>query len=331
MARTRAQRRRHTVLITLALVITLIVLVFARDVSRSAHGAITERLSENRSFAALANGLIDQENQFDARLDRLLGPGVALQRTVFAARLYQLNEVLPGWITDADLVREPVLSHHVNETLYELTLERVAAYQSLLGEVARALSLPWSTTPLEHVANPSTTIVNTSTRWNAARFSLSKEPGQVKLTATTSRSGTYFHLRGTSDLVASRSLALVRAISIVAMRVTPAPLPASRGVLLLPPVTTVDLGVSVLNASYDDQPVIISIRVTPTNNRGQPFLERMRATLGPLQAYAFVPSAVTTAASERAEVVITVAGARAAVGKVTTEHYRLEMSPSGNS
>jgi hypothetical protein len=319
------------VLITLALVITLIVLVFARDVSRSAHGAITERRSENKSFAALANGLIDQENEFDARLDRLLSQGTTLRRTVFAARLYQLNEVLPAWITDANMVREPVLSHKINETLYQVTLTRVAAYQTLLGEVARVLRLPWSTSPTEHVANASATIVATSEQWNVARFALAKEPGRVHLVATSARSATYFEQRGASELTSSPSLALVRAISIVAVHVMPAPLPASRGVLLLPPVTTVQLGVSVLNASYDEQPVTLSIRVTPMNHRGQPFFERMRATLGPLQAYAFVPSALTTSASERAGVVISVSGARAAVGKVTTEHYRLEMSPSGAS
>ncbi len=318
-------------LITLALVITLIVLVFARDVSRSAHGAITERRSENKSFAALANGLVDQENEFDARLDRLLTQGASLRRIVFAARLYQLNDVLPGWITDADLLREPALSHKVNETLYQLTIERVAAYQALLGDVATSLRLPWSTTPSETPANPSATIVETSSRWNRARFALSKEPGRVRLAATTSRSASYFEHRGTTDLANAPSLALVRAISIVAVRVVPSPLPAAHGVLLLPPVKTVALGVSVLNASYDEQPVTLSIRVTPTNHRGQPFFERMSTTLGPLQAYAFVPSALTTAPSERAGVVISVAGARAAVGKVTTEHFRLEMSPSGAS
>jgi hypothetical protein len=331
VARTRAQRRRHTVLITLAIVITLIVLVFARDVSRSAHSAITERRSENKSFAALANGLIDQENEFDARLDRLLDQGSTLRRTVFVARLYQLNDVLPGWITDADLLREPALSHKVNETLYQLTLERVAAYQTLLGDVARALTLPWSTSPTEVVANPSATILATSARWNVARFALTKEPGRVHLVATTTHSATYIEHRGTSELTSAPSLALVRAISIVAVHVIPAPLPATHGVLLLPPVKKVELGVSVLNASYDEQPVTLSIRVTPVNHRGQPFFERMRATLGPLEAYAFVPSDLITAASEQAGVVISVTGARAAVGKVTVEHYRLEMSPSGDS
>jgi hypothetical protein len=319
------------VLISLLVIITLMVLVFARDVSRSAHGAITERRSENRSFAALTNGLIVQENQFDARLDRLLSQGDALRRTTFAARLYQLNDELGGWVTDADLLRDPVLSHHINQTLYELTTERVAAYQALLGEIARALTLPWNTTPIETVVDPAATLVNTSKQWNLARFALAKEPGRVHLDATTAHGATYFKQRGTYALSSSRSLELVRAIAIVAVHVTPAPLPASPGVLLLPPVSVVGLGISVLNVSYDEQPITLSIRVTPTNHRGQPFFERMRVTLGPLEAYAFVPDDLATAASERAGVIITVAGARAAVGKVTTEHYRLEMSPSGNT
>lgn len=318
-------------LISLALIITLIVLVFARDVSRSAHGATTERRSENKSFAALTNGLVVQENEFDERLNRLLSQGDTLRRTTFAARLYQLNDQLPGWVTDANLLREPALSHHVNQTLYELTTERVAAYQALLGEIAHALTLPWTTNPIEHVVDPAATLVNTSKQWNLARFALAKEPGRVRLDATTAHGAAYFKQRGTYALSSSRSLRLVRAISIDAVHVTPAPLPASRGVLLLPPVKLVALGISVLNASYDEQPVTLSIRVTPTNHLGASFFERMRTTLGPLEAYAFVPNDLTTAASERAGVIISVTGARAAVGKVTTEHFRLEMSPSGNS
>jgi hypothetical protein len=38
-----------------------------------------------------------------------------------------------------------------------------------------------------------------------------------------------------------------------------------------------------------------------------------------------------TAASERARVVLTLSGAPAASGKVTSETYRMEMSPSGNT
>jgi hypothetical protein len=315
-------------LITLALVITLIVLLFARDVSRSAHGAITARRSEDRSFGALANALITNENLFDGRLHRLLAEGTGLRRDVFAARLYQLAEELPSWSTAADALHRPILSHHVNETLVDLTTDRVAAYDSLLGDVARSLSLPWSMATTTAVANPAASLESTAKSWNVDRFALAKEPGTVQLDATSVLSAQYFAANGVTTIAHAPSLALVRAVSIAAVRVYPAPLPSRSGVLLLPPVTSVQLGVSVLNASYDEQPVTLTIRVTPLNSRGTVFRQTMSTTLGPQEAYAFVPDVVKTAPSEQARVVIIVTGARAAVGKVTTETYRLEMSPS---
>jgi hypothetical protein len=330
VARTRAQRRRRTLLISIALVVTLIVLVFARDVSRAGHGAITARRSENRSFAALANTLLSGENLFDGRLDRLLVQGGSLSRVVFAARLEQLNEQLPAWSVAADQLRTPKLAHDVNATLDELTQSRVTAYQSLLADVARTLSLPWSTVSTQSSARAAATLIATSVRWNHDRYALAKEPGTVRLLATSAVSAQYVAQHGTSDLTQSSSLRLVRAISIAALRVVPAPLPAATGVMLLPPVTSVQLGVSVLNASYDEQPVVLTIQVTPLNHLGDAFVQRMSATLGPDQAFAFVPKALGTAASESARVVIRVSGARAAVGKTTVEVFHLEMSPSGN-
>jgi hypothetical protein len=317
--------------ITLALAVTLLVLLFARDVSRSAHGAAAPRRSEDLSFAALANSLLIQQNQFDGRLHSLLDEGTTLRRVVFAARLYQLNDQLANWSIAGDLLRRPTLSHDVNESLGTLTDERVAAYQTLLGDVARTLELPWSTRPLEAVTNPAATLLETSTSWNTDRFALRKEPGHVRLDALRSSSAQYFAAHGVSLLTRSPSLALVRAVSIDAVRVTPAALPSQANVMLLPPVKSVQLGVSVLNASYDDQSVTITIVVTPLNHRGLAFSSRMSATLGPLGAFAFVPKALTTAPSEQANVVIRVFGARAAVGKTTVERYRLRMSPSGNT
>ena len=331
MARTRAQRRRHTLLITLALAVTLIVLFFARDVSRSAHGAASVQRSENRSFAALANTLLTNENSFNGRLDQLFSGGATLSRSVFAARLNQLDQELSNWITAADQLRRPALDHLVNDTLYKITLTRVAAFQTLLGDVANALGLPWNTVPIDVVIDPVATLEATDQRWNVERYALVKEPGLVHLDAANSSSAKYYAAHGLTALVDAPSLALVRAISIAAVHVSPAPLPAPTGVLLLPPVGSVKIGVSVVNASYDSQPVTLTIRVTPLNNRGVAFAQTMKATLGPLDAYAFVPGSILTAASERARVVLTVTGAQAASGKVTTETYQMEMSPSGNS
>lgn len=318
-------------LIVLALAATLLVLLFARDVSRSAHGSATSRRSEDRSFGAVANSLIESENNFDGRLVLLLSHGGTLSRSVFAARLGQLNQELPSWATTADLLRRPVLVHNVNETLDQLTQERVAAYQTLLRYVAHALTLPWSAGPSQIVADPAASLVTTAQSWNTERLSLAQEPGRVHLLATSSSSAAYFAQHGVAALVNSPSLTLNRGIGIAALQVYPSPLPAGAGVLLLPPVTSVQFGVSVLNASYADQPVTLTLRVTPVNKRGANFTQTLRTTLGPQQAYGFVPGVLRTAASERARVVITISGAPAASGMVISETYQLEMSPSGHS
>jgi hypothetical protein len=93
----------------------------------------------------------------------------------------------------------------------------------------------------------------------------------------------------------------------------------------------VQIGVTVVNDSYDDQPVTLTVQVILLNHLGQALSQRMSATLGPMGAYAFVPRILTTAASERAKVQIHVIGARAPLGKSTTEDFLLEMSPSGNT
>ena len=317
-------------LISLALVVTLIVLVFARDVSRSAHGAITARRSENRSFGALANALILQENAFDGRLYLLLSQGGSLSREVFAARLSQLDEQLSGWSTAADQLRRPTLSHDVNNEFDLLTQERVETYQTLLGDVAHDLQLPWNVQYSATIVNPAVSLIETSKSWNMDRFALRKEPGTVRLDATSAQTAQYFDKNGANALQ-STSLALVRAVDIAAVRVNPSPLPSKSGVLLLPPVTSVQVGVTVVNDSYDNQPITFTVQVIPLNNRGASFSQRMTTTLGPMGAFAFVPKILTTVPSEQARIIFHVIGARAAVGKLTTETFRLEMSPSGNT
>jgi hypothetical protein len=328
VARTRAQRRRRTLLITLALVVTLIALIFARDVSRSAHNAITAQRSENRSFGALANALITSENNFDSRLERLLAQGSTLSRAVFCARLDQLNQELPGWSAAAEQLRRPILKGHINDELDHVTEQRVTAYQSLLGDVASALQLPWTPAP-SPIANPASVLATTSATWNSERTALRHDPGTVRLEATTSASASYFAHNGDRALVAAPSLVLHRAVSIATVRVSPSPLPAAANVWLLPPVSSIALGVSVVNDAFDTQPVTLQITVTPTSTLGKAYSQTLHATLGPMRAFAFVPPALRTAASEHARVSIVLSGAPAAPGEVVRETYRLEMSPAG--
>jgi hypothetical protein len=317
-------------LLTFALAATLLVLLFARDVTRSAHGAIGPRRSENRSFAQLANLLITQENEFDSHLAYLLANGQTLTRPVFAARLGQLNQLLPTWVSEADQLRRPKLAHAINDAVVLLTEQRVDAYQSLFANVARALSLPWPaiSATSKSVRDPARTLLDTSHEWNFDRWGLALEPGRATLLALTSTSATFDAANGRSTLLAAPSLAPTRGIGIAAVEVAPSSLPASAGTLVLPPVTSIHLVVSVTNAGYVTQPVTLRVTLQPAHGSAQ--RQTMSTTLGPLQSYAFVANPFTTVPSEHATLTLSLVGAPAASGMTRSRTYQVTMSPSGN-
>jgi hypothetical protein len=330
VARTRARRRRRSTLLTVAVVITLLVLIFARDVTRSAHGARGPRRSENRSFARLANGLIERENQFDAHLAYLLTHGQGLTRPVFGARLAQLAQQLPLWVTDAELVRRPVLAHHVNRVLYQLTEQRVDDFGAIIDAVALSLHLPLATlasTPLS-AASAQASLVASDATWSVKRWSLAREPGRVKLPATTSAVAALNLSAALSVLDSSPTLALTRGIGIAAVEVTPSPLPSPAGQLLLPPVTSVQVGVSVRNGAYDTQPVTLTVTFTPRGH-GASQRQVLTSTLGPLQSYAFLLKPLSTTAAERGTLAVAVGGAPAAPRMARSRVYQVRLSPSG--
>ena len=178
------------------------------------------------------------------------------------------------------------------------------------------------------VVSPAQALVATSREWGIERWSLAREPGRVVLDRLTSVSAALVGSTGYAPLLGVPSLALTRGIGIVAVSIDPSPLPARAGELLLPPVSSVHLGVSVENAAYVEQPVTLLIRFQPTNGLVQS--QTLTATLGPLASFAFVPDQLTTSASERGTLRVTVSGAPAGATLALTRTYRVVMSPSGN-
>ena len=317
-------------LLLLALSATLVVLLFAHDITRSAHSAADLRRSENRSFGVLANGLLGQESEFDQRSSFLLTNAQTLTRPVFAARLTQIAQQLPVLANEAVLLRRPVLAHNVNAVLSQLTEQRVDDYQVLLDTVARSLSLPWTvlnTTFTTRVAQAS--LVTTSGEWAFARWSLVKEPGRVKLIANATSMSTMDLTSQLAILANAPSLSLRRGIGIAAVSVDPAPLPAPNGTLILPPVSSIHLGVSVSNAAYVNQAVALTVIFTPANPRRPRQIQRLVATLGPLQSFAFVPTRLATAVSEKATLTISISGAPSGANMTRIRIYHVTMSPSG--
>lgn len=318
------------------MVVSLLVLLFARDISRAAHGSLSPRRSENRSFAQLSSVLISQENYFDGRLRYLLVNGGSLPRATFAARLTQLADELPLWSTEGEQLRRPALAHDVNDVLAQETAQRVNDYESLLSDVSRSLvlpsgTLPWNTGSSLSAPTAQESLLATSEQWRVKRWSLAREPGREVLKATANGIALLHFATTLQALRTSSTLAATRGVGIAAVSVEPAPLPAPAGELLLPPVTSVHLGVSVLNANYIDQPIFVTVTLIPLNGRGSRQSQTMSTVLGPSRAYAFVPQRLVTRASERARLIIAVSGSPTAPNMTRKRIYDVVMSPSGNT
>jgi hypothetical protein len=334
VATTRAQRRRRTVISTLILIVFLLAVLFARDINRSAHNASGPRRSENRSFGALASALMHQENDFDMHVAYLWNNGSSLSRATFAARMNQLDEALPLWLTEATQLSTPHLAHNVNGELLTLTQERVNDYQVLFTRVAGALTLPWTSSTPTPVGVSWTqaqqSLLLTNAQWNVDRFALAKEPGHVVMSATTDKVGQLSFSSSLDALTHSTSLTLSRGVAIDAVLVNPSPLPAASGELLLPPGNSLHLGVSVRNLSYGLQPVILRCTFAQTNGARVVQTQSQSATLGPLGSYAFVPKSITVAPGARGTLSLVVTSPSGSPGVSSTRHYLVIISASGN-
>jgi hypothetical protein len=315
------------VLLVIALVLTLIVVLFARDVSRAAHEATSPRRSENRSFAALANRLVTSANQVDFHLAYLLEHGKSLSREVFAARLSQINDQLGPLVSDANLLHRPALAHHVQRELVNVTLSRANVDEAIIDATTIALSLPGAPTTTPSATLAQASLTRALTRWNYKRFSLVHEPGRVTLDAATSPLSNLNWASVISTLTGSATLTLTRALSISAVAITPSPLPAPVGEILLPPVTSFSVGVVVTNRAYCDQHARVNVTFTAPNGTVQS--RSMSATLGPLSSFAFDAVPLTSYAGEKATLRVVASGAPAATGASLTKTYAVTLAPSG--
>lgn len=282
--------------------------------------------------------MIAQENNLDLRLRYLLSSGQSLSRAVFAARLTQLSDQLVLWPGESEQLYRPALAHDVNDLLAQEVSTRFADYEVILSDVVESLHLPASTLPWPtgdmNVLNTNaaqSSLLSTSKQWSARRWSLAREPGRVVLAATSNGVALMPLSTDVGALRSSANLTATRGVGIAAVAVTPSPLPAPAGELLLPPVKAVHLGVSVLNGNYIDQPITLTVTIVPMNHRGVRQSQTLHAVLGPLQSYAFVPRLLVTRASERATLIIKVAGAPNAINMTRSRIYSVVMSPSGKT
>ena len=329
MARTRTQRRRQTLRIVVALIVTFLILVFGREVSRSAHQAQSARRSENLSFATMAGTLLTQENAFDAQLATLLTNGSTLTRPSLALQLTDMTRDLSLWRTEAAFLKSPVLTPSLNLTLADATVTRVNDYATVLAYVADGLTL---TGP--NVANPSValgaaqqSLLATAASWGGDRHALASSPGTVTLAALTNSSAGLNVRQDVATLASSSNLAATRAIVISALQVQPAPFPAPQLTLLLAPTSTMQVQIAVTNLREIVQPITLTMVLTSASGATQ----RVTSTrsLAPLSSYAFDPHAFSVVPGEKGTLSVTLNGIPASGSLLHSRTYSLSVSPSG--
>ncbi len=329
MARTRAQRRRQNALLLVALAVTVVVLGFARDVSRAAHDSGGVRRGEDRSFASLANDVIAGENQVDFHLGYLLQHGATLSRQTFGARLEQLARQLPPLTAQAQLLRRPTILGGLNVRVDLVLEQRVDDYQAIVDAVAARLSLPWQ--PQSHTAITATQAVASLQSLDGQLATeaslLLTAPGTARLLATTTSSGVADLSTELGTLSSAPSLRLTRSVALSAVQVTPSPLPAPTGEILLPPVTSVRLGIVATNLAWADQPVTLTLSFTSSTGLAQQ--QAFKVTLGPTRSFAFVARSLGVVAGERGTLRLTLRPAGGPPGSTVVRSYHLVVASSG--
>ncbi len=329
MARSRAYRRRRFVTIVVALaVLAAFGVLFTRDVFRSAHDVTTARQSEDTSFARMANDVVNRQNFFDSSLVTLLSTGSSMTRPLFAAQLSKLANEVSSWSTAGAQLIVTGADHQLALTMEQLLSERSVDFATLLGVVATKLALPFAT-PVDPTRTPQVAqqnLVATSRQWRSLQYSLVHGPRRVTLLAPSAASASIRLGSALANLVASPLLSVSRGVAITAVRVDPAPLPAVPGTLLLPPVTSIALGITVTNTAYVDQPVTLLITWTPIGVLGRPQHETLTGVVGPLRSLALVPRAISTLANESATLTIGVRGVATPIGMSRTRTYRVKVS-----
>ncbi len=312
--------------LSLALAVTLVVVVLGRQVAHYAHQATSARGSENASFVSLATVLLTQENSLDGDLATLLTTGSRLSRVSFATDLGAMEQEVSSWGALAVQLRSPELTPSLNETLADETLARVRDYQRVLATVAAGLVLSGpAADPALTLGLAQLSLAATAASWGHERHELAAQPGGVTLAALTARSARLPVPGLVQALASSTNLAATRAVQIAAVQAQPAPLPAPRQVMELTPTSTLQIEVSVSNLREILQPVTMTMAFTPVGGSTQRVSQTQ--TLSPLTSYAFASHVFVVHPGEKGTLTIALNGIPAAAGLAHQRVYAVSVAP----
>jgi hypothetical protein len=331
VARSRVRRRRQNFGLVVALVVTLCALVLVHDVRTLSAQSLSNRESLNRTFAVLATSVMADENRYGADVDTLVAGGPALSRADFSSQMAAISLLGTQLQQRTQLLLEPTLDDNVQSLLARVTNLRVVAVTSLLQRVGIDLGLPHQSGRVATPALIQAEVQRSNKLWANAQRSFLAAPGKAHLP------NSYFALAAVpldaqlALLQSAASLAPERAVTISAVAVTPAPFPAPRFDLVLPPTNVVDIAVVVHNVEFINQVVTVRVVVSPYQRGGRTSIRQVSIKLAPYGSRALTFNDLPVRPNEHAVVNISLTGAPISVGGSGVKHYHLYVasSPSG--
>jgi hypothetical protein len=321
MALTRSRHRRNVWLGVLALT-SVVVVIFAHDVSTIAHQATSVRASENSSFVTLADSLISSENALDTNIVSLVEGTGASTRMNLLIELRVLNAQLASLDARASLLPGPSVGGGLDRQLAVMTRSRVVAYGDILAYVAGNLTLPWTTPAPPSVGVAQTTLLSSADSWGALRHRLESSPGGGTLSSLSSALGSVNLPQALSSLNSRSAFVLTRQFSIAALEVQPSPLQAPRGTLSMPPVPSMSVTAALDNNAVDTQDLVVTFTLTPSTGRSLSVTRS--AIIGPLNSVGLSPVVLPLAAGETGRLTVTATGN----GLTRSRTYALVVAPN---
>ncbi len=326
MARSRSKRRRQNIGIVVAVALTATIITLAHDVNRLSAQSSANRASIDRNFAALATTLLSDEDRFGSSLATTLSSGPTASRAQFTNSLTALMDQGRALQQRAAILQHPEVSGGVQDTLIFVSDLRWSASKQLLETISARLALPGIAHASASLHSLGSKFRHADAMWASARRTFRRDSSHVRLPKSVFALSHAPLVAYVSALEASTSLAVQRSLSIEAVSVNPAPLPAAPGQWTLLATSPLSIGVSVRNQEYVDQNFVLHLSLTPLN--GVAVQLQFAGRVGPNSSVATSFNSLVVIPSERANVKIWLTGTPIGPHAVGVRRYHVSVASS---
>ena len=322
-------RRRRQFRTLIALVVVLVVGVFARDVMRAAHDSESARESRNTTFGTLARQLLREGAMLDHDTLATLQGATSLSRSDFVDAWAQL-EIRARQVTlDAARLRVPAVDGRVNSVLADVMAQRVSSWEVIRNAATKPLGVATSAKPSVSLSSALATIARPNDEWRDAHRRLLRKPGHVRLPMNEWTLPANDVNALVATVVQQVRLRTEATVSMNAVLIDPQPLPSRAAQLVLLARDQMSVGVSLRNDSSSDAKVTVHLALAPEQRSGVPVTKSITVILAKQSNTAVLFDSVAIRASEHGVLRIWVTGAQPSSPGSASRFYTFKVASAG--